>query len=167
VTTSLRSLRDAASAITEGYTTAAADVRAELGDGSYTVATVRHLRAEVQGLLDDVRTWRRDIDLVAVEDFQIGDRADDTWQLVRWEREARHQMGRLSYQLRRLWEMLEKLEQGAKRRLYVARSGDTLQAVAQATLGSWEEWPRLLEANPELVPGVLNSGTLLVIPERR
>lgn len=164
---SLRTLQASAEAITAGWATTRAAVADALADGSYTTATIRHLRAEVQWLLDEVRTWRRSADLVDVTDYQHTERADDTWQLLRWEREVRHQLGRLGYQLRRLWETLEKLEQGAKKRLYVVRSGDTLQSIAGRLLGSWEEWPRLLEANPGVAPGAVASGTALVIPERR
>jgi len=164
---SLRTLRDEAQAIPTAYRVARDAVQAALKDGSYTTATIRHLRAEVQGVMDDIRTLRRQLDLARVEDYQQASRADDTIVLVRWEREVRHQLGRLSYQLRRLWETLEGLELGATKRMLVSRSGDTLQSIAARELGSWQEWPKILEANPDVSPGALPSGTVLVIPERR
>lgn len=155
-----------AGAISAGVRTAIASVDTLLRQGKATAQTIRHLRAEVQGYLDDIRTLRTNLDLVDVEDLQTADRADDTLALWRWEREVRHTMGSAGYQLRRLWELLRDFEQGSTRTLHTVRSGDTLQRLAARYLGDWREWPRLLDANPGLEAGPLTSGQVLTIPSK-
>lgn len=163
----LRTLKTAAEAISTGATTAIAAVRTALSSDSYTAQQVRYLRAEVQGYLDDIGELRASLDLLDVEGEQVVDDAADTLHLLRWERETRHALQVLGAALRRTWEGLETLELGARRTVHVARSGDTLQRLAARYLGDWQEWPRLLDANPGLAPGVLAPGTLVTIPERR
>jgi nucleoid-associated protein YgaU len=144
-----------------------AAVREAFGQGSQDLRTIRNLRASVQGHVDAYRAIRQDLDLLDVESEQTTDRADDTLTFWTWERGVRHRLSGVGYQLRRLQEALESLEKGAARTMYVVRSGDTLQSIAARMLGSWKEWTRLLDANPSLSPGVLASGTLLTVPDKR
>jgi nucleoid-associated protein YgaU len=44
------------------------------------------------------------------------------------------------------------------------RKGDTLGAIAERVLGSAEEWPRLVKANPGVDPKRLKPGQVLVVP---
>jgi len=167
VSATLRALRTSQEAIASGAASAVAAVRSALSSGSYTAQQVRYLRAELQGYLDDARTVRASLDLLEVEGEQVVDDAEDTLHLLRWERESRHALQALGAAIRRAREALETLETGATRTVHLARSGDTLQRIAARYLGDWREWPRLLDANPDLAPGAVVGGTVVVIPERR
>lgn len=152
--------------ISAGVRATFASVDALVRQGKATAQTIRHLRAEIQGYLDDARALRVSLDLVDVEDLQSVDLASDTLALWRWEREVRHTLGSAGYQLRRLWEQLRDLEQGSTRTLHTVRSGDTLQRLAARYLGDWREWTRILDANPDLEAGALTGGQVLVIPQK-
>jgi len=167
MTATMRALRDDATALLADVATAMGDVQETLAGGTYTASTVRHLRAEVWGLLGDARAWRRSLDAVDVEAQQATSDALVTLQALRWERELRHEVQRTCYVLRRLWAALEQLEVGQARTAHLVQRGDTLQRLAARYLGSWSEWPRLLDANPDLVPGsALVPGTILTVPAK-
>jgi len=168
MTATMRTLRDDAATLLADVATALGDVQAAISGGTYTAATVRHLRAEVWGLLADARAWRQALDVVDVEAQQTTADAYITLQALRWERELRHEVQRASYALRRLHEGLESIEVGAARTEQCVQRGDTLQRLAARYLGSWQEWPKLLDANPDLVPGsALVPGALLTVPAKR
>jgi len=67
----------------------------------------------------------------------------------------------------RAQDVLTVLLEGRRPRTYEVRSGETLQSIAQATLGDWQAWHRLVTANGLDPASVLPAGTLLIIPERR
>lgn len=163
----ISSINTMVATVIDGVRTSGGAARNALSTGTYDTRTLRNLGAEMQGYLDDIRSARAALDLVHVEQEQLSDSAADTLTLLSWERGLRHALQLASYQLRRLREACQTLEQGSQRTLYIARSGDTLQGVAARKLGSWQEWPRLLEANPTLEPGPLPRGTTIIIPEKR
>jgi nucleoid-associated protein YgaU len=166
-TVSLKALRDRALAISDGFNTAQAAVIDAVRSGSATELDYRYLGSELRGLEQDVRNLRRDLDATSVADQLIHTDGAKVILLWRWERGLRHDLVRVAAKLRGMIEVTAILERGAEHQVYVVRSGDTLQKIAQATLGDWREWPRLLTANPGLEPGEVASGTLLTIPKPR
>nr|WP_245412842.1 LysM domain-containing protein [Oceaniradius stylonematis] len=52
----------------------------------------------------------------------------------------------------------------AEQETYVIQSGDTLWELAREFYGDAEMWPKLADANPELVAEGLEIGTEIVVP---
>jgi len=165
--TSLLDVFETAAALPASAREAWAEVSAAFAAGEVTSAQRRHLVARLRGLLDEIKAVRVDLDGADAEDYLRGTHPDQLVGVWQGERETRRQLVKTSGGLLELIDTLERLDTGDARTMYVSRDGDTLQSIAAAHLGSWEEWPSLLEANPEITPGPLASGTLVVIPARR
>jgi len=163
---SLRELAEDVGDLVDGVTAAQAQVATALQTGTVTTQQIRGLRASVAGLQADAREVRGALDPVDVRDYLTHERGADVIGLWTWERESRHQLLVVEQRLREVDEAAEDLEFGARQRVRVVRSGDTWQSLAQELLGDWREWARLVEANG-LDYDSLDSGTVLVIPERR
>ncbi len=166
-TVSLKDFRDRAVTLTESFTTVQESLSDALQSGNVTSAQLRYLEATLTGIADGVRGLRADMDPVRVEDETIYEDGANTIALWRWERGLRHAMTKFELSVRDALEITSHIDRGQDEQVYVSRSGDTLQRIAQSTLGDWREWPRLLEANPDLGPGNLPSGTVLTIPKKR
>jgi nucleoid-associated protein YgaU len=164
---SLLDMRDSAETIAGGVETAQARVAELLRTGRAAPADVRHLAAELRGQEEAVRVLRRQVDNTDVAAQLVHDRADLVLTTWRWERGLRRSLVALAGQLRAVVTSASALERGRDRRVVIARSGDTLQRIAQRALGDWREWPRLLDANPGLDPGTLTPGTEITIPAKR
>jgi hypothetical protein len=165
--TSLREIFEAAAALPESARAVWAEVSSAFDAGEVTAAQLRHLVAQLRGLLDETKAIRVDLDGVDAEDFLRGTHPDQLIGVWQGERETRRQLVKMAGGFLDLIDTLERLDTGDARSMYVSRDGDTLQSIAAAHLGSWQEWPKLLDANPEISPGPLASGTLVIIPARR
>lgn len=167
MTLSLKGLRDDALLIASDFSTVQAAVVDAIRSGNQTDAQLRHLGAELHGLEQRVRALRKTLDTTNVADETVYADGAVVIALWKWERALRRDLVRFQGGLRTMIELTETLERGDESQVYVSRSGQTLQGIAQETLGDWREWPRLLTANPGLEPGELPSGTVLTIPKTR
>jgi len=166
-TPSLRSTLSDAGEVPAAVRAVWSEVEDVITDGSATRSDLQHLAAEIDGQLDDIAAIRADLDQVDGEDQIRGTHPDQLVQAWKAERETRRQLVKLAGALLDLAEAVDRITDGDAREVYVSRQGDTLQRIAARLLGDWRAWTDLLEANPDLSPGPLASGTLVVIPERR
>ena len=134
---------------------------------AFTEADAENLRAGLDGVISDGRAVLRELDTTAEADLQVVDDGVVVLGLWRWRRSTRSALLGLVGQARAAQDVALTLAAGTPEKVVVSREGDTLQRIAARELGSWEEWPRLLAANPGVAVGELPSGTTLVIPERR
>lgn len=167
MTLSLKALRDDALTIASDFETVQASVVDAIRAGDPSDADLRHLGAELHGLEIRVKELRTTLDTTDVANETVYSDGAVLIGLWKWERALRRDLVRFQGGLRAMIEMTETLERGDESQVYVSRAGQTLQGIAQETLGDWREWPRLLTANPGLGPGELPSGTVLTIPKTR
>lgn len=143
-----------------------ATARTALQAGNVSLAGLNNLRATLTEARSSLRDARNDLDETDVSTFQLHARADRTIALWKWERSLRRVLVLVDAQIRVVDDLAESLAFGVRRKVYVVRSGDTLQIIAARQLGDWQEWPRIVEANG-IAPGTLTVGTVLTIPEKR
>ena len=163
-------LRDLAAAVQDLVDGVNASVNAVVGalqGGTSTFRDLHGVRASLTGYRADLAGIRGTLDATDVADFNLSGRADTFLRALRWERELRHRLVRLGSQILSAETAAAALEAGVARHVHLVVSGDTLQRLAARYLGDWQAWPRILEANPDLSPGPLTSGTVLVIPAKR
>lgn len=131
----------------------------------------RSIRASFDGIMLDARGLQRELDTTQDDDLLVirtGENAAiASLRLWDFHRTVRRQLTSLIGAARRAQETVLLFTEGQQRKVVWTRSGDTLQSIALKQLGSWAEWPRLLEANPTLTPGALSPGIPVVIPEPR
>lgn len=130
-----------------------------------TEAELTGHRAELTDAAADLLTLRRQLDREDMVEHLPWRDARLLLLRWRWERELRHAVLAVDADARRLQERIQALLEGARLTRYVVRAGDTLQKIAAAYLGSWEEWPRIAALN-RLEPGQPAVGTVLQIPGR-
>ena len=148
-----------------GVTLAAA--RDMLQAGTQTSRDLLQLQSATTGQRADIYDLRQQIDGATVADSLAVADGQNTLAIWLWERDTRHDLVTLDGHLRRCGEVVDLLVSGRTRLQHIVRSGQTLQQIAALYLGSWQEWPRILDANPSIMPGMLASGTILTIPEKR
>ena len=163
---SLSEIRDAATDIAERATAAQSAIVAALTADAVTAQDLGALDATLVGIGADIRAARADLDAIDITEEQLYDDAAVTLALWSWERGLRHQLGVIGGAMFDADQEAKDLLSGLTRKVYVVRSGDTLQGVAARFLGDWREWPRIAEANG-LAPGQPAAGTQLVIPPKR
>jgi len=135
--------------------------------GTASTRDLLGLQASVVGYQEDCASLRADLDSTDVTDLLVVETGDRVIALWAAERSLRRGLVVLSGQLRQAQDVVDQLVSGRRRLTHVVRSGETLQRIAARYLGSWQEWPRLLDANPSISADSLPSGTVLVIPEQR
>lgn len=163
---SLRSIGVPAREALDRAVAVVAQARTTLQAGGVSLTTIGNLRATLTEVRSSLRSVRDDLDATDVTAFQFRERADRDIALWAWERGLRRALIRVDAQIRIVDELAETLALGVRRKVYVVKSGDTLQMIAARQLGDWRDWPRLVEANG-IAPGTLTVGTVLTIPERR
>lgn len=147
--------------------TIAALVGATVAAGDATGEQLESLRASAAGLVADIRSTLRELDRHDETDWLVVEDAERFLAIWQWRRESRKallELWRLAYQL--AIAALE-LGDGLRQKVVIVREGETWQSIAARELGGWQEWPRLLAANPTLTAGALSGGTTLVVPEKR
>lgn len=150
------------------YDAALALIEPDLVQDTQTQQQVGTLQANMAGLLGELRGFRKDLDatdspeLIATQ--QNAARLLAVWI---WERDTRAAVGDFAIVAIQTRDLARKLNEGSDRSTVTVREGETLQSIAQRELGDFQAWPRILDANPGLLPGVLVTGTTLILPEKR
>ncbi len=154
--------------LTDIYTTATAAIQPDLETNTQTAQQLGSLRASMSEAVTGFRSLRKDLDATATGGLvltqQSAERLSQVW---RWERDTRKDLQNFMGTVVETSQVAAGLEGKSDRSTYTTRAGETLQGIAQSELGDFNAWPQILEANPGLLPGVVPSGTTLVIPERR
>ena len=144
-----------------------AELAAVLPSSSATDAQLGRLNTALGTARDDLRTLRDGVGAVDVASYQFGDDAADRLGLWGWQVDTVSRLISIADQALQAQAVVSQLREGSRPSVYEVRSGETLQSIAQAVLGDWQEWTRLLEANGLDPAVVLQPGTVLVIPEKR
>ena len=143
--------------LTDSWTAAYALLEPALEQNTQTTQDLEQFRGSMAGLVGEFRAWRRDIDgtdsLSLLLTQQNGARILEIWT---WERESRVAVQDFMGTVVEASNTAKGIAGGSDRGTYTTRAGDTLQA-----------WPRILAANPGLLPGALAPGQTLLIPEKR
>lgn len=154
--------------LADGYVAAVAVVADDLAQNTQTPQQVANLRASMAGLLGSFRALRKDLDATATAILvQTQNNAARLLQVWTWERETRKAVQDFATGMVETDRTAQGLNEGSDRATITVREGDTLQAIAARELGDFQAWPKILEMNPGLVPGELQSGTTLILPEKR
>lgn len=155
-------------ALTAAYQGAVDAIQPDLETNTQTTQQIGNFRASSAQTVVDFRSLRKDLDATDTQALiltqQSADRLHAVWT---WERETRKALQDFLGTVVESAEVASGLDGKSDRSTYTTREGETLQSIAQAELGDFSAWPQILEANPGLLPGLLASGTTLVIPERR
>lgn len=165
--TSMRSFTGDVGELVDGVRASLGLAETALLAGTSTSRDLLGLQATLVGYQEDCAAFRADLDATDVTELLVVETGDRVITLWLAERGLRRGLVTLSGKLRESQELVDQLVSGRRRLTHVVRSGDTLQRIAARYLGSWQEWPRLLDANPTISAGSLPSGTVLVIPEKR
>ena len=150
------------------YTVAVEAISPDLEANTQTQQQVRNLEATMTGLVGDVRRLRTDLDTTDTATLLLT--ANDAERLLAvwtWERETRSAVQGFVFGVIESADIAKELNEGSDRATVTTRAGDTLQSIAARELGNFAEWPRILDANPGLLPGTLAAGTVLILPEKR
>jgi nucleoid-associated protein YgaU len=164
---SLREFETDVAAVQAGLSTTLADLARLLKRGQASGRQLQGLSATLEGSRADLRALRKEVGALSVPDWQIGESGSDRIHLWRWQVGLRGALLSTGEQARRAQALVTTLLSGAQPRTYTVRSGETLQSIAQKTLGDWKEWTRLLEVNGLDPAAELASGSVLIIPEKR
>lgn len=150
------------------FTDASAAIAPSLDTGSQTEVEIGTLRAAVAETVGQIRSYRTELDDTASADLlnTVGD-ASRILAVWSWERDTRQATQDYLVEVLASDKTAKGLSGRSDRGTYTTRDGETLQSIAQSQLGDWEAWPQILSANPDILPGLIPSGTTLVIPERR
>ena len=140
--------------------------RAVLEAGTYTDRDMKQLVADLAGCATDISDFRDSLDSWRAIDALVYDDGETLIDLWTWERGLRSSLVDAQSSIQEIQELAGELASGKSERVYVVRSGDTWQSIAQVELGDWREWPRLVAANSG-DPSTLTGGTVLKIPKRR
>lgn len=155
-------------ALADALLDAQAAIQPDLETNTQTPQQIGNLRATTAQIVIDFRALRSDLDALDSQDLiltqQSADRLSGIW---RWERDTRRDLQDFIGTVVETDRTFAQLDGQSDRGTYTTREGETLQSIAQNELGDFAAWPQILEANPGLLPGLLPSGTTLVIPERR
>lgn len=165
--TSLDQITTAIESIDTRYQISLARILPSLETDTQTAQQVRGFKADLVGFQGDVRSVRQRLDEIDAVDFLFvanGERTIGIWQ---WQRETRQALVDEAGAFRETFDQTDELDRGKDAQTVVTHDGDTLQSLAAQHLGSFDEWERLLEANPGLEPGRVAAGLTLVIPQRR
>ena len=150
------------------FTEAAAAIRPSLDVGTQTEVELGTFRAAVAETVGRFRVFRTDLDSTASADLlnttQDAARLLAVWS---WERDTRQAAQDFAVSVLAADSTARSLDGQSDRGTYTTRDGETLQSIAQAELGDFQAWTLILAANPDILPGLIPSGTTLVIPERR
>ena len=144
-----------------------AEASALLQAGEQQPRDLLGIQAALSGYQADIFDLRLILDGTDSSSFLAVQTGENLLSVWTWERQVRHDLVALAGHIQHLSELVTLLVEGRTRRQHVVRSGETLQQIAAVELGNWQDWPRLLEANPTITAGALASGTVLTIPERR
>lgn len=163
--TAIRDFEAEVGSILTAASSAATAARAAFGAAG-TRRALSNVRSTLSGLRSDILGARDDLDATDITSLVRYQDGEDLIRLWRWERELRRSLVRLDGHMRVLEAVVVNALEARADKVYVVRSGDTLQSIAARELGDWREWTRLAEVNG-LAPGALTSGTHLRIPPRR
>lgn len=145
----------------------AAVVQSAVRSGAATSAQLEAMRATASGLEADIRTLNRELDRRDELDWLVVVDGERTLSMWLWRRSTRSALLGLWRQVHAIATAARDLGGGVRQKLVVVREGDTWQSIAHRELGGWEEWPRLLAANPTRSAGALVQGATVVVPEKR
>lgn len=155
-------------ALADTLLAAQAAIQPDLETDTQTPQQIGNFRATTAQIVIDYRALRADLDFLDSQTLiltqQSADRLSEIW---RWERTTRKDLQDFIGTVVESDRAFAQLDGQSDRGTYTTREGETLQSIAQKELGDFSAWPQILEANPGLLPGLLPSGTTLVIPERR
>lgn len=156
------------SSLSEGYAEAVALILPDLEQNTQTPQQVETLRSSMAATIGGIRSFRTDLDATdsatLVATVQNAGRLLQVWS---WERETRRAVLDFTAGVLETSSVAASLNAGSDRSTVTTREGETLQSIAQRELGDYAAWPRILDANPGLLPGQLQSGTTLILPEKR
>lgn len=165
--TSLDEVADRYDVIADRFALVSAGVADALTSDSQTQAQVQALRADVEGALEELRLLRVDLDGFEATDKLTVTEGSVIIAVWRWQRRVRGALVDVASALHEVARIAADLKGQRQDRIAIVRDGETWQSIAARELGDWNEWPRLLAANPDLAPGALTAGTVLAIPDRR
>jgi len=164
---SLRDVEAELSVIAGALSPVLGELAAVLPSGQATDAQLGRLDTSLETACDDLRTLRDAVGALDVAAYQFGDDAADRLGLWGWQVDTVSTLRAVTDQALQAQAVIGQLREGLRPQVYEVRSGETLQSIAQAVLGDWREWERLLDANGLDPAAVLQPGTALVIPEKR
>ena len=142
-----------------------ARVRDLVDAGVVPNSDLRVFLTSVTGFRDEIKACRATLDVRDVLDALVYFDAADAIQLWRWERQLRSALVTTDRQLRVSRDLTRELLDNRPGRTYATRAGDTLQSLSSRFFGAPEDWRRITDANPDLVIGELEPGTIINIPE--
>lgn len=132
-----------------------------------THETAQSIVASLEGIKADARTTITDLDSTQDEDLLIVEDGAILLRLWNWHRDVRRYLLGVIGKADDAQDVADEYVGGQDQKVVFSKQGDTLQRIAARELGSWNEWPRLLQANPGVSVGNLPPGTPLIIPEKR
>lgn len=150
------------------YNAAVAAIQPDLEQNTQTAQQIGNFRATTDQIVTDYRQLRKDLDATDTQNLLLTQQsADRLLQVWTWERETRKTLQDFMGAVIESSQTAAGLDGKSDRSTFTTREGETLQSIAQRELGDFNAWPQILEANPGLLPGLIPSGTTLVIPEKR
>lgn len=164
---SLKQIADDTSAVLAQVSTLRADLSGKLLRGAATARELTYLDTGLRNAHEDLRSVRASLDALVVEDCMVGEHPADLLEAESQARELRRGSLALEARLLESRAVTTEMLAGVALRVVYAQDGDTLQSIAGRELGDWRAWPKLLEANPGLVPGALTPGAQIQIPKPR
>lgn len=125
-------------------------------------------RTEVGDLRSRAKAIRVRLDVLDIETALSVDDAELAMRFLQWERAVRFRCAQLQAYSFLVEDRIGLLVDGVEETARTLRVHETVQHVAQATLGSWESYPEILDASGLKASDIpLAPGTKLTIPIRR
>lgn len=165
--TSLDQITTAIDSIDARYQISLARILPSLETDTQTTQQIRGFKADLVGFQQDVRDVRQRLDEIDAVDFLFVVNGERTIGIWKWQRNTRQALIDEAGAFRETFEQTDQLDRGKDAQTIVTHDGDTLQSLAAQHLGSFDEWEKILDANPGLQPGRVAAGLTLVIPQRR
>lgn len=162
---SLKPIRDATLDLVEGSSVIQGSFIDLIDAGTYTDNDIESFSTSIEEYLEDIADIRADLDPKNVTDYVIAERGDAYLRVWLWERQTRYALAKVARQMIDARDAAQELKTGKTKMLYITKHGDTLQSIAAKFLGNWQEWPKIAQAN-KIEPGIIASGTTLIIPEK-
>ncbi len=163
--TAIRDFEAEVGTLLTGISGVVATARTALG-ATGTRRALSNVRSTLSGLRADILSARDDLDATDITDLVRYQDGEDLIRLWQWERGLRRRLVRLDRRLRVAEAVVVNALEARADKVYIVRSGDTLQTIAARQLGDWREWTRLADVNG-LGAGALTAGTQIRIPPRR
>lgn len=162
---SLKPIRDATLDLVEVSSVIQSSFIDLIDAGTYTDNDIESFSTSIEKYLEDIADIRADLDPKNVTDYVIAERGDAYLRVWLWEKQTRYALAKVARQMIDARDASQELKSGKTKMLYITKHGDTLQSIAAKFLGSWQEWPKIAQAN-KIEPGIITSGTTLIIPEK-